>query len=163
MLNRIQTVKIYWSKPVALEHITHSQHYNEEIGLYLVSRKYIRNHNSIEKITYVGETYNGFGTRIKQHLYRKSQSSRWVDTLGEKYIRFGKIIKTPTIVDNNEHLLWTLESAIIQSIIGLPNVALTNKRQISSWSIWYDLIIENSGFHSIIPSIINTRDFYSNY
>lgn len=33
MLNRIQTVKIHWSKPILFDNRWNSQNFNEEIGL----------------------------------------------------------------------------------------------------------------------------------
>lgn len=157
MLNRIQTVKIHWSKPILFDNRWNSQNFNEEIGLYIISRRYIRNGFYHEKYIYVGETINTFEIRCNQHL---DKWSSWLNPIGQKYIRFGRIDHIPTIVDNIKHFVWTIESATIQAIINLPNVELLNIKQINSYTIWYDLLIENKGYRGVLPIYINTRDYY---
>lgn len=64
-------------------------------------------------------------------------------------------------MDNIKHFVWTIESATIQAIINLPNVELLNVKQVNSYSIWYDLVIENKGYRGTLPTHINTRDYYN--
>ncbi|MCH5345919.1 MAG: hypothetical protein J1E63_02345 [Muribaculaceae bacterium] len=77
----------------------------------------------------------------------------------EKFVRFGRILNTPSFVNDNKWFLLTLESSIIQTIKNLPNVKLVNKRQIKRYSIFYDCIIKNKGC-ALLPKYINTRDLY---
>ena len=81
MLNRIQTVKIHWSKPILFDNRWNSQNFNEEIGLYIISRRYIRNGFFHEKYIYVGETTNTFEIRCNQHL---DKWSSWLNTIAQK-------------------------------------------------------------------------------
>ena len=158
ILNRIQTVKIEWSKPILLDNRENSCNFYEEEGLYIISKKYIRHGLVWEKYIYVGETQKGFDIRFEQHLDEKERSL-WTYEKGEKYVRFGRILNRPLFVNNNKWFLLTLESSIIQSIKNLPEVRLVNARQIKRYTIFYDCIIENFGC-AILPKKINTRDLY---
>jgi hypothetical protein len=80
--------------------------------------------------------------------------------LGTKYIRFGKIERVPNFVDDIKHFVLTIESSIIQAIKDDSMARLENVRQMKSYTIWYDLAIENVGNKGIIPPYINTRDYY---
>ncbi|WP_407405208.1 hypothetical protein [Sodaliphilus sp.] len=156
MINRIFNVEINWAKPIAVDNRFNSAHYDEQIGIYLISTKFTRNGVLCEKFVYVGETMNSFDTRIFQHI---EKSSEWSKSYGQKYIRFGKIEKYPNWVETKE-LLLTLESTIIQSIKDHPNARLVNKRQINSWTIYYDINVENVGYRGIVPPELCTRDYY---
>jgi hypothetical protein len=161
MLNRLHTIRIDWSKPILYDNRFNSKNYDEEIGLYLISTKYVRHGKLIEKYIYVGETINTFEARCEQHLGSDTKpASNWVSRIGTKYIRFGKIERVPNFVDDIKHFVLTIETSIIQSIIDDSMASLENIRQVKSWQIWYDLVIENVGFKGILPSYINTRDYY---
>jgi Uri superfamily endonuclease len=57
--------------------------YGEEIGIYLISTKYVRHGLLIEKYIYVGETINSFETRCDQHLGSETKdASKWVGRIG---------------------------------------------------------------------------------
>lgn len=157
MLNRICKIEINWGNPIIVGNRFNSKNFEEEIGLYIISTQYIRNDCRHERFIYVGETHNTFDKRIFQHI---KNSSEWSSSYGELYIRFGKINRIPSCVDDIKHFLLTIESTIIQSIKNHPDARLTNKRQINSWTIYYDLLIQNKGKHGIIPSELNTRDYY---
>lgn len=159
VLNRIQTVHIEWSNPIALENRANSCNYCEEEGLYIISTRYISHGKEREKYIYVGETEKGFGIRFYQHLNKKKPSP-WVSIRGRKYVRFGKICNIPSCVNNQKWFLLTLETSIIQSIKDFPNVRLVNNRQVKDYKIYYDFIIE-SNHSKIVPTIINTRELYN--
>ena len=157
MQNRLCNIEINWGNPILVNNRFNSINFEEEIGLYLISTQYIRNGSCCERFIYVGETYNTFDKRIFQHI---TKSSEWSSAYGKLYIRFGKINRIPSCVDDIKHFLLTIESTIIQSIKYHSDARLTNKRQMKSWTIYYDLLIHNTGKHGIIPSELNTRDYY---
>ena len=159
MKNRLQKVTIHWSKPILFENRHNSMNYSEDMGFYLISRKYIRHGQVFEKYIYIGETGSSFENRCNQHI---TNSSRWTEQSGNKYIRFGKIVRIPPIVDAGhlKEFRLTVESALIQSIKEELGVELVNIRQVNSCQIWYDLKIENTGYRGVLPPIINSRDYY---
>lgn len=159
ILNRIQTVKIEWSKPILLDNRANSCFYRENEGLYIISKKYIRHGGVYEKYIYVGETRKGFDIRFEQHLDER-KPSLWVSERGTKYVRFGRICNKPSFINNDKWFMLTLESSIIQAIKGLPRVRLVNTRQLRDYTIFYDLIIENHNCR-LLPLQINTRDLYN--
>lgn len=157
-MNRMQTVKIEWSKPIRLDNRANSCNFCEEEGLYIISTKYIRHGIVWERYIYVGETRKGFDIRFEQHLNTRKQS-KWVSERGTKFVRFGRILNKPTFINDDKWFLLTLESSIIQTIKDLPRVRLVNTRQVKTYSIFYDLIIENQRCR-LLPKYINTRDLY---
>lgn len=158
VLNRLQTVYIKWSNPIALENRANSCNYCAEEGLYIIFTRYLSHGEERERYIYVGETRKGFDIRFCQHLNERKPSP-WVSVRGRKYVRFGKICNTPTCVNNLKWFLLTLETSIIQSIKDSPDVSLVNNRQVKDYTIYYDFIIENTGCR-IVPKIISTRELY---
>lgn len=75
-------------------------------------------------------------------------------------MKYGIKNQMPSFVDDIDHFLLTIESVIIQSIKFHPDARLTNIRQMNSWTIYYDLLINNTGKHGIVPTKLNTRDYY---
>lgn len=150
-------IEIHWSKPILYDNRWNSKNFDEKIGIYLISRRYIRHGICFEIFTYVGETINTFEKRTQQHL---DKNSRWLREIGVPYIRFGKINRIPAVVSNEKEFVHTIESTIIQSINHMPNVHLVNKRQMHSWTIYYDLAITNKGCRGVVPEYLNTRDYY---
>jgi hypothetical protein len=83
MQNRLQTIRINWSRPILYDNRFNSMNYGEEIGIYLISTKYVRHGLLIEKYIYVGETINSFETRCDQHLGSETKdASKWVGRIG---------------------------------------------------------------------------------
>ena len=158
ILNRIQTVKIEWSKAILLNNRANSCNFCEEEGLYIISTKYIRHGIVWERYIYVGETRKGFDIRFEQHLDTR-KPSEWVSERGTKFVRFGRILNKPSCINNDKWFMLTLESSIIQTIKDLPRVRLVNSRQVKTFTIFYDLLIENKGC-GLLPKYINTRDLY---
>ena len=159
ILNRIQTVCIDWSKPILLDNRANSCNFCEEEGLYVISTRYIRHGKLWERFIYVGETQRGFDIRFEEHLYVK-KPSLWVSESGKKYVRFGRICNKPSFINSTKCFLLTLETSIIQIMKDMKGVRLVNNRQVNSYKIYYDLIIENKGFR-LLPPTINTRDLYN--
>lgn len=155
--NRIANIEINWGKPILIDNRENSANFSQEIGMYLISTQYVRNNKTFEIFRYVGETRGTFDKRILQHI---KNDSNWCLQYGQTYIRFGNISRVPKCVDDIDHFLLTIESTIIQSIKTHENSALVNKRQVNSWTIYYDLLISNTGFRSIVPAELNTRDYY---
>lgn len=153
--NDLNKVEIKWSKPILLDNRKNSQNFDEEIGIYLISRKYKRNGCCYEKFIYVGETVNFFNKRFNQHINKESS---WLNPRGAKYIRFGKIKKKPDGIEDVKHFTKTIESTIIQKIKDKPNVKLVNKKQIKSCTIWNELHIHNEDYKGCIPKDLNTLD-----
>ena len=151
----MQKIQIHWSRPILLDNRWNSQNFDEEIGIYLISRKYKRNVCCYEKFIYVGETVNFFNKRFNQHINKESS---WLNPRGAKYIRFGKIMNIPKKVEDVKHLTLTIESTIIQYIKNKPNVKLVNKKQVNNYTIYYELEIENTGCRGVIPSFITTLE-----
>ena len=151
----MQKIQIHWSKPILLDNRWNSQNFDEEVGVYLISRKYRRNGFCYEKFVYVGETVNFFDKRFKQHINKRSS---WLNPIGAKYIRFGKIINIPKKVDDVKHLTLTIESTIIQYIKEKPSVQLVNKKQVDNYTIYYELEIENTGCRGVIPFFMTTLE-----
>lgn len=160
VLNRIQTVKINWSKPIALDNRFNSANFDEQEGLYLISTQYIRNGRLFNRYIYVGETINKFHNRFLQHL-NNNKRSRWAKLPGLKFVRFGKIMNKPSFINDDKWFTLTLESAVIQDIKNRPNVRLVNRHQVKKYTIYYDIEIVNEGCRGPISSVINTRELYN--
>ena len=159
ILNKIQTVSINWSKPILLDNRANSCNFCEKEGLYIISTKYIRHGKVYERYIYVGETQRGFDIRFDEHLNIR-KPSLWVSKRGRKFVRFGRICNKPTCINSVKWFLLTLETSIIQTIKDIDRVTLVNTRQINSYKIYYDLIIENKGCN-LLPHSINTRELYN--
>lgn len=78
MINRLANIEINWSRPILFNNRWNSKNFNEEIGLYLISRRYIRHGVCFEIYTYVGETINYFDIRTQQHLEKNQDGwAKW--------------------------------------------------------------------------------------
>lgn len=141
--NRLHHIVIEWSYPTKLESI--DTHWNcNANGLYYISRKF----GGKESPIYIGETKRDFTTRINEHY---KSVSEFFEKRGEKYIRLGTIVKPQSLKSYDDieikHLLQTIESELVEDLYqrGLAN-SLCNKRQVSSYTEWFKLYIENVGF-----------------
>ena len=147
--NRLQKITIHWSYPRKLEDIDTHWECNKN-GLYYISRKFAGKESPI----YIGETKRDFITRINEH-YR--DVSEFFNKRGMKYIRLGTIVKPQSLSSYNEdneikHLLQTIESRLVENL-NQRNLGryLCNKRQVSSFTEWYKLDIENIGYRGYFP------------
>ena len=154
-LYRLHHITLHWSYPKRLDDIDTSWKSHEN-GIYYISRKF----GGVESPIYIGETKRDFITRINEHYKCVSD---FFNKRGEKYIRLGTIVKPQSLKSYEsteiKHLLLTIESELVDELYRLNNAnALCNKRQVSSYTPWFKLHIENIGFHGDLPREIPYRD-----
>lgn len=146
----MREINLYWTYPRDYSRICEHP-YSDCIGLYYVSRVW----GGKETVLYVGETLQCFEKRIKQHNYKQSG---YTLKRGKLRVRFGTIPASFNMGNmNKHHFLLTLESAVIHNIIDKPKVDFVNRRQIQSYTYYYDLHIHNTGFRGEIDKIIETE------
>ena len=147
--NRLQKITIHWSYPRKLENIETDWKYKTNV-LYYISRIFAGKESPI----YLGETTRDCITRIDEHYKKKS---KFFKKRGEKYLRVGTIVKPQSLSSYNgdneiEHLLQIIESRLVENL-NQRNLGryLCNKRQASSFTEWYKLDIENTGYRGYFP------------
>lgn len=130
-------VHIRWSRPINIDETCGiSTKYDN--GIYMITRKYIRNDEEWEALLYVGVTTRNFYDRIAEH-YRNN--SKWCSAYGKKYIRFGTVFMYIIHKYDQEKLLTDIETDIIQNLNSIYPNELINIRQVSSYKPNYYLEI----------------------
>lgn len=161
---RCHTIRIYWTYPRNLNTCIYSPYYENEFGLYYITRQYKLKNSPIfiERNLYVGETKRSFKIRLNEH---KKDGSNWIYSYGYKYVRFGIIENLPHFEEERElkRFLRTIETSIIFKLNENPCNPVTgdliNISQTRSGNIFYNLKIVNRGFHGEIPTVIYTSEF----
>ena len=157
---RLHTIFISWSYPIAFDRKDFSKYIGEKCGIYYISRRY-KNCAKRERDTYIGETKRSFAKRLKEHEkdYAKGKDN-FINTYGKKFVRFGVIENLPNLDDAEmKSFLRTVESTILWT---LPDAEsdLINVRQMGSATFTYKLKIINNGFRGSIPKEIDNWDFF---
>lgn len=161
-MDRLHTIKIKWSYPHYWSDYMNIDGIDDPNGgIYYITSVIHYESGDVEKPIYVGETKNAFYIRFRQH---ERTHSAWMDKNGEFRVRIGRIISPkqlpPAWCDNYKHLLRVAESAIIQSLLRMPNALnrrLANKSQMKTYSWWYNLHIINTGYHDILEQNIYNK------
>lgn len=118
-------VKVFWSPQLHINEAWDADDINE-MGLYFITRRYIRHGEEWEAPLYVGITTRSFYKRLKEHL---RDCTKWTQTYGRKYICFGSISIYRPDKYNMFDLLTEIETQIIQDVENdYPN-ELLNKQQ----------------------------------
>lgn len=130
-------VKVYWSSPNHIDEAWDAEEAHE-MGLYFITRRYIRNGLEIESPLYVGVTTRSFYKRLREHF---RDNAKWTQSYGRKFISFGTIsIYNPDKYDMFA-LLTEIETQIIQDLDNdYPN-ELINRQQKNSHNDRYNLFI----------------------
>ena len=85
---------------------------------------------------------------------------------GELYVRLGKSVEPQSLATYEkeergyDRLLLTIESGLITELRNLGYKVmrnLTNVQQTNTYTLWYNLIIQNSGYRGLLPSEIDNR------
>lgn len=137
-------VHIRWTRPVHIDEFSGISSVND-CGVYLITRKYIRNDVEWEVLLYVGITKRSFYQRLSEHL---RCNSKWCASYGKKYIRFGTIsLYKQNLYDTNK-LLRDIETKIIQSLNDIYPGELINIQQVSAYNPNYclDIYHHNNGW-----------------
>lgn len=86
---------------------------------------------------------------------------------GELYVRLGRIVEPQSLATYEkeergfDRLLLTIESGLITELQNLGFKVLrnlTNEQQTNTYTLWYELIIQNCGYRGLIPSEIDNRN-----
>ena len=130
-------VYVHWTDPV---HINESYGLPsiEENGIYMITRKYIRNNIEWEALLYIGITTRSFYTRLSEHFMC---NSIWCSAYGKKHIRLGSISIYKKSSYNLKYLLTDIESIIIQDLNNLYPCELLNIQQVASYTPHYNINI----------------------
>ena len=130
-------VKVNWTSPSHIDEAWESEEVNEK-GLYFITRRYIRNGVEKEAPLYVGVTIRSFYKRLQEHF---RDNTKWTQSYGRKFIRFGTIsIYRPDKYDMFD-LLTEIETQIIQDLDNdYPN-ELINRQQKNYHNDKYNLFI----------------------
>lgn len=132
-------VKIIWSPEVHINEAWDAEEINN-LGLYFITRHYIRNGEEWESPLYVGVTTRSFYKRLKEHL---NDNTKWTQAYGRKYISFGTISIYRLDKYNLFDLLTEIETEIIQDLEkDYPN-ELINTSQKKYHNDKYNLYIEH--------------------
>ncbi|MDD5974591.1 MAG: GIY-YIG nuclease family protein [Bacteroidales bacterium] len=130
-------VKIYWSPEILINEAWDAEDI-KNMGLYFITRKYIRNGQELEYPLYVGITTRSFYKRLKEHF---RDNSKWTQSYGRKYICFGTVSIYKPDKYNISDLLTEIETQIIQDINEKYPNELLNKKQINNHDDKYYLSI----------------------
>lgn len=133
------TVSILWTRP-ALINEAYGISSIDDCGVYLITRKYIRNDVEWEALLYVGITTRSFYRRISEHF---QTNSKWCSAYGKKYIRFGTIFIYNLNHYNQKKLLTDIETNIIQNLNSTYPNELINIQQVSTYNTNYFLEIHH--------------------
>lgn len=161
--NRLRHIKIDWTYPRKWDEFEDNPSI-DECGVYYISRCIFYSDRIDETPVYIGKTRQSFRERFRQHI---NKNKAFLHKNGEFYVRLGRIIEPHSLAtyENEPHgfdrLLLTIESGLITELQSLGYKVernLTNKQQTKSYCLWYDLVIENTGFHGLLPSIFNNRN-----
>ena len=116
-----------------------------------------------ETPVYVGKSCQTFRKRFKQHI---DGDKLFLHKKGELYVRLGKIVEPQSLATYEkeergyDRLLLTIESGLITELRNLGYKVmrnLTNVQQTNTYTLWYNLIIQNSGYRGLLPSEIDNR------
>ena len=114
-----------------------------------------------ETPVYVGKSCQTFRKRFKQHI---DGDKLFLHKKGELYVRLGKIVEPQSLATYEkvergyDRLLLTIESGLITELRNLGYKVmrnLTNVQQTNTYTLWYNLIIQNSGYRGLLPSEID--------
>ena len=135
----------------------------DECGVYYISRCIFYSDHIDETPVYIGKTRQSFRKRFKQHM---DDDKPFLHKKGELYVRLGRIVEPQRLAsyENEERgydrLLLTIESGLITELRNLGYKVmrnLTNVQQTNTYTLWYNLIIQNSGYRGLLPSEIDNR------
>ena len=132
-------VKVNWSTEVLINEAWDADNITD-MGLYFITRRYIRNGEELEFPLYVGITTRCFYKRLKEHL---RDNTKWTQAYGRKYISFGKISIYRPDKYNMFDLLTEIETQIIQDLERDYPDELINKQQKHSHDDKYNIHIEH--------------------
>lgn len=137
-------VHIQWTRPAHIDELSGIPSVKER-GVYMITRKYIRNDVEWEKLLYVGITTRSFYQRLSEHF---SNNSEWCSSYGKKYIRFGTISLYNQYLYDSKKLLTDVETKIIQSLNDTYPGELINIQQVSTYNSNYylDIYHHNNGW-----------------
>lgn len=133
-------VSILWTRP-ALINEAHGISSIDDCGVYLITRKYIRNDVEWEALLYVGITTRSFYRRISEHF---QTNSKWCSAYGKNTLdlELYLFIISITII---KKLLTDIETNIIQNLNSTYPNELINIQQVSTYIIlitfWKFIII----------------------
>lgn len=138
-MSHYNKVKVYWTRPV---HVDESSNVPciGKYGVYMITRKYVRNDVTWEVLLYVGITTRSFYKRLSEHLHNES---KWCSAYGKKYIRFGIVSMYNMDKFIPKKLLTDIETNIIHNLNQAYPDELINIQQVSSYNYNYNLNIRH--------------------
>lgn len=158
----LRHIKIKWSYPRRWEDFEHNPSI-DSWGLYYITRAIYYEDRTDETPIYIGKTIRSFRQRFREH---EKDGKLFLYKRGDIYVRLGTIEFPNSLCtyeneeDGINRLLLTLESGVINELQCQGHKIqrnLTNISQTSSYTVHYELEVENIGYRHFIPSVFNNR------